>query len=104
MKTYSDEYLEHYADRFVAMRLDLHGINLAQYLAAPARYERLALEPFPLLPEQRAVQARLDAEAVRAAAEVAHLPQRNGAVVEPLHHHRHPKRSPLAMFARRVKA
>lgn len=35
---------------------------------------------------------------------MTHLPQRNGAVVEPLHHHRHPKRSPLAMFARRAKA
>jgi hypothetical protein len=103
MKTYSDEYLEHYADRYVAMHLRGHGITLEQYLAAPARYEHLALEPFPLLPEQRAVQERLDTEAARVEAEVAHLPRRNGAVVEPLHHHRHPKRSPLAMFMRRVK-
>lgn len=103
MKTYSDEYLEHYADRYVAMHLKGHGVSLEQYLAEPARYEHLTLEPFPLLPEQRAVQARLDAEAAKAEAEVAHLPRRNGAVVEPLHHHRHPKRSPLAMFARRAK-
>lgn len=73
MKTYSDEYLEHYADRYVALRLKGHGVTLMQYLAAPARYEHLALEPLPLLPAQRAVQARLDEEALRAEAEVAHL-------------------------------
>lgn len=102
MTTYSDEYLNHYADRFVAMRLDLHGVRLDQYLANPDHYEALALEPLPLLPQQKAVQARLDA-ADKAAAEVAHLPQRNGAIVEPLRHHRFPKRSPLAMFLRRAR-
>lgn len=103
MKTYSDEYLEHYADRYVALHLRGHGITLEQYLVEPARYEHLALEPFPLLPEQQAVKEQLDAEAARVEAEVAHLPRRNGAVVEVLHHHRHPKRSPLAFFARRAK-
>lgn len=103
MKTYRDEYLKHYADRYVAMHLRGHGITLEQYLADPARYEDLALEPFPLLPAQREIQERLDAEAARVEAEVAHLPRRNGAVVEVLHHHRHPKRSPLAFFARRAK-
>jgi hypothetical protein len=103
MKTYSDEYLEHYADRYVAMHLRGHGVSLEQYLADPTRYEHLALEPFPLLPEQQAAQQRLDAEMARVEAEVAHLPRRNGAVVEPLHHHRHPKRSALAMFVGRVR-
>lgn len=105
MKTYSDEYLDHYADRYVAMHLKGHGITLDQFLANPARYEHLALEPFPLMPEQKAVRDRLDAqaEAVRVEAEVAHLPRRNGAVVEPLHHHRHPRRSPIAMFYRKAK-
>lgn len=105
MTTYSDEYLNHYADRFVAMRLSLYGVRLDQYLANPAHYEALAMEPLPLLPQQRAVQARLD-EADKVAAEVAHLPQRNGTTVEPLRHHRHPRRGTpalSALFARRVK-
>lgn len=102
MTTYSDEHLNYYADRFVAMRLDLHGVRLDQYLANPAHYEAMAMEPLPLLPQQRAVQARLDV-ADKAVAEVAHLPQRNGAIVEPLRHHRFPRRGTLAMFVRRVK-
>lgn len=102
MKTYRTEYLEHYADRYVALHLRGHGITLDQYLAAPARYEHLALEPLPLLPVQREIQERLDIEAAKVEAEVAHLPQRNGAVVEPLHHHRHPRRGTVAMFPRRA--
>lgn len=106
MTTYSDEYLEHHADRFVALRLDLHGLSLEQYLAAPERYEHLAHEPFPLLPAQRAVAERVYAQELAEEAErqTADLPRRNGAVVEPLHHHRHPKRGPSANFTRRAKA
>ncbi|MEX0745291.1 MAG: hypothetical protein WD118_06780 [Phycisphaeraceae bacterium] len=93
MTIYSDEYLERMGDRYVALHLRGHGVTMVQYLSDPERYEALALEPMPLLPAQKAVQARLDAEAglAPAEAEVAHLPQRNGAVVEPLHHHRHPR-------------
>ncbi|WP_445157374.1 hypothetical protein [Halomonas sp. E14] len=101
MTTYPDEYLEYYADRYVALYLKGHGVTLDQYLYDPARYEPLAEAPLPLLPEQQAVQARLDAEAERVEAEVAHLPRRNGAVVEPLHHHRHP-RSAQCDFKRRT--
>jgi len=108
MSTYSDEYIEHHADEFVAMRLDRRGLTLDQYLDNPARYADLVLEPEPLLEAQAEIQARLDAEHGRPLVEreVEGLPCRNGALVEPLHHkRRHPKRNPRsANFARRVKA
>ena len=59
MRTYSDAHLEHYADRFVGLRLARHGVNLAQYLANPPAFERLALEPEPLLPAQQAAVLRI---------------------------------------------
>ncbi|WP_085919065.1 hypothetical protein [Halomonas sp. CSM-2] len=59
MTTYSDETLEQYADRFVQLRLARHGVNLAQYLANPVQFERLALEPEPLLPAQQAAVLRI---------------------------------------------
>lgn len=59
MRTYSDAIIEHYADRFIALRIARHGVNLAQYLINPAQFERLALEPEPLLPKQQAVVLRL---------------------------------------------
>ncbi|SDK30924.1 hypothetical protein [Billgrantia gudaonensis] len=127
MTLYSDAYLEHYADRFIALRLARHGVNLAQYLAHPERYEARALEPEPPLAAQRAVALRLwwgwdtglaprgdggeatglpenwqdwrellaqwRADAEAAEREVAHLPRRNGAVIEPLHHHRYERRN-----------
>lgn len=104
MNTYSDEYLNYYADRYVAMHLRGHGISLEQYLHDPGHYEHLALEPFPLLPQQQAVRDRLDTETAPTAveAEVAHLPRRNGVVVEPLRHHRYPRRGLLAMFYRKA--
>jgi len=122
MRTYSDATIEHYADRFIALRLARHGISLEQYLAHPERCERLALEPEPLLAAQQAAALRLwwgwdtglapagastaptalpanyqcwreliaqwrDAEAT-VERDIAHLPRRNGAIIEPLHHHR----------------
>lgn len=122
MRTYSDAHLEHYADRFIALRMARHGVNLAQYLINPHQFERLALEPEPLLPAQEAAVLRIwqrwdtglaeqTAEPTEAAPdeEPSELPpefavweefllglgnnkairQRNGAFVEPLHHHRH---------------
>jgi len=119
MRTYSDAHLEHYADRFIALRMARHGVNLAQYLINPAQFERLALEPEPLLPAQEAAVLRIwqrwdtglaDADIQpEGKAESAELPpeyavweefllgvgnnkvirQRNGAFIEPLHHHRH---------------
>lgn len=104
MKTYSDEYLNHYADRYVAMQLKRHGVTLEQYLASPAGYERLALEPFPPLPAQLAVQRQIDAETERQEASIEHLPRRDSVAIEPLRHRRFPKRSWLGFFTRKVKA
>lgn len=59
MNTYTDEYLDHYASRYVALYLKGHGITLPQYLAAPDRYEHLAFAPLPLLPAQHNVVLRL---------------------------------------------
>ncbi|NVF14984.1 hypothetical protein [Vreelandella maris] len=59
MRTYSDAHLEHYADRFIALRMARHGVNLAQYLINPHQFERLALEPEPLLPAQEAAVLRI---------------------------------------------
>lgn len=106
-RLYSVNYLERCADQYAAMRLHAHGVTLDQYLADPARYEHLALEPEPLLPQQRAVQARIDAEeaAARLENELDSLPRRNGAVIEPLHHNRYPRRQPAAHFkGRRAEA
>ncbi|WP_237673607.1 hypothetical protein [Vreelandella profundi] len=133
MRTYSDAHLEHYADRFIAQRMARHGVNLAEYLVNPAQFERLALEPEPLLPAQQAAVLRiwqqwdtaLAATASEPAPEVEEpfqLPgvyavweefllgignnkairQRNGAFIEPLHHHRHTnQRNRSANFARK---
>lgn len=60
MRTYSDAHLEHYADRFIGLRLARHGVNLEQYLANPRRYEKdEALKEEPLLPAQERAIARL---------------------------------------------
>lgn len=128
MTTYTDEYLEHYADRYMALRLRRHGVSLEDYLADPGRYEPLALEPLPLLPKQRMVAHRLRAQeeaeklnrafirfartvakeyvaaqkAREAERPVENLPRRNGAVVEPLRHHRWPRRAHKAFFDKKA--
>jgi len=123
MNRYTNAHLEHYADRFIALRLARHGVSLEQYLANVERFERLALEPEPPLPAQQAAILRLWAEQDAGLASLggdsepaplpdnhqdwrellarwrleteaaerplAHLPQRNGAVIEPLRHHCH---------------
>lgn len=38
--TYTDEYLEHYGDRFVALKLRDTGLTFEQYLAAPRAHEQ----------------------------------------------------------------
>lgn len=99
---YSVHYLEYYADRFITLRLVAHGLCLEQYLAAPAELEALYADRFlPLLPAQKLVQQQLDAieaEAYGIEAQVTHLPCRNGAVIEPMHHHRFHKRSFKSFF------
>lgn len=64
MTTYSDAYLEYYADRFVQQRFSRLGITLAQYLANVEACEKLltqprALAPEPLLPAQQKVALKL---------------------------------------------
>ncbi|WP_041863167.1 hypothetical protein [Bordetella petrii] len=104
MTIYSDAYLSHYADRYVAMQLKRHGVTLEQYLANPAHYDRLEFEPFPPLPAQLRVQQQMDAEAARAEQEIEHLPRRNGAAIEVLRHRRHHRRTFFSFFTRKVKA
>lgn len=104
MKTYSDDYLDHYADRYMALQIRRHGVTLVQYLDNPAHYEHLALEPFPPLPAQLAVQRQIDAETARQEADIESLPRRDGVAIERLRHRRFPKRSWLGFFVRKVKA
>ncbi|WP_447926924.1 hypothetical protein [Vreelandella sp. EE27] len=127
MTTYSDSELEYFADRFVRLRLSRHGFNLAQYLANPVTAERAALEPEPLLPAQQKavlkIWQRWDTGLAPTAPEETPtepveyaaweelliglgnnqaIRQRNGAYVEPLHHHRHePRNRHTANFARK---
>lgn len=100
--TYSDEYLNYYADRYVAGRLHAHGVSLDDYLADPDRYAALAWEPESLLPAQLAVAARLavqwglDDEHERLSAGLeaglaGTTRLADGSLVEPLHHHRMPQ-------------
>lgn len=59
--TYPDEYLEYWADRYVARGYFYRGVTLMQFLANPQRYEndeRYA-DPLPLLGRQRRIQSRL---------------------------------------------
>lgn len=59
-------------------------------LAAKSR----AAEPAPAeWQDWRELVEQWRAEAEQAEAAVAHLPRRNGVIVEPLHHHRHPRRA-----------
>lgn len=56
-----------------------------------------------MLMDWRELVEQWRAEADHAEAAVAHLPQRNGTFVEPLHHHRHPRRAG-AGFVKRGEA
>lgn len=102
---YSDAYIEDRAEEFCALSLADQGVSLLQFLADPERYRRAAGLFRPLLPEQRTVQQRLDAEADAAEAEALRAcPDaecRGGAYIKPLHHHSYGNRSPQCDFRRR---
>lgn len=75
MTTYSDAYLNHFADRYVELGLRDLNITLLQYLAAPqaceraaAEFQRLGQQPDPLIMPQQIslMEAQLEAD-VRAA-------------------------------------
>ena len=55
---YTDEFLNHHADRYVSHGLRDCGVTLLQYLADPPRYQALA----GLLPRQRIAAGKALAE------------------------------------------
>ena len=57
-----DPQLNYHADRYIAQRISAHGITFERYLSDPAYFDALALQPEPLLPAQRTVAERLDAD------------------------------------------
>lgn len=107
---YTDEQLDYWGDRFIAERIrSTLGITFERFLNYPRHYVRQArrktVERFhafkrhaeelmattdratigdfdDLLPAQAAIRQELD---------IADLPRRNGAAIEPLKHHRHPR-------------
>lgn len=99
---YPDEYLDHHADEFQRKRIFAHGVTLEQYLSDPARYDHLEFEPEPLLQEQVAVALRFEPEVAQAEATLQELTCRNGTLIEPMHHHRHP-RSKTCDFRRKTR-
>ena len=94
-ETYSDERLDALGGRYIALCLSELGITFEHYLAAPHRYDMDEMAARARRTNHRLV---LDAEAT-----VAHLPCRDGAVMEPMRHHRNPKRSIAAYFNRRAR-
>lgn len=109
---YADEYIEFYAERYIELRLREQGITLLQYLATPLACEAVAernaarghSEPL-ILPQQitrMEAQLRRESEAehwlsrfeavtVQAEQPLAHLPRRDGYIVEKLCHHARPR-------------
>ncbi|HEU4603438.1 MAG TPA: hypothetical protein VFS24_15800 [Steroidobacteraceae bacterium] len=122
--TYPDEYIEYFADRYVAGGWVYQGVTLMQFLALPYRYISSDTTSQPLLGSQlrvrnqliklerraRKAQTQRDGEPLdlvwltrQAERGVEHLPRRNGAPFEPLHHHAHP-RSTTADFNLKIGA
>lgn len=86
MNDYRDDHLNYWSDVWVAAKLGEAGITLDQFLHEPQRYigDDNSPDQFrPLLPRQRAIAEQLERQAERG---VEHLPRRNGAIIEPLHH------------------
>lgn len=77
---YPDAYLNHYADRYVALNLRAAGVSLDQYLARP---DWFAGRVARLLPRQMPAAGRALTVHPPASAVV-----RNGTYIEPLHHRR----------------
>ncbi|MDY6979187.1 MAG: hypothetical protein SV201_04860 [Pseudomonadota bacterium] len=91
---YPDEYLDYWCDTYVFLHLKEHGITVRQFLLDPVPYIERLCNHLPLLPQQRAIQARLDREEVRnlekefeaQLEQDAQVTYRNGAFIEPMHH------------------
>lgn len=100
---YTDDYLEFYAEQYAEHMVYLHGVTLDQYLADPARYRDLLGAPYPLMDRQKAAAERWSNESAEQH-EDCETVMRDGAVIQPMRHHRHPKRSPRAAFWRKRRA
>jgi|GEM_PF-1113183 hypothetical protein len=55
---YTEQYLEHYADRFVELDLYRHGVTLERYLIDPAGCEFAVFELRPIFVLMPSVRAR----------------------------------------------
>lgn len=102
-----DEQLDHWGEVYLATpRLAARGVLFESFLAAPqeilaALAEVDAMQPQPLLAEQRAVRDRVDAlygstaergiERAIDALEHAGACRANGALIERLRHHAYPR-------------
>lgn len=102
--TYTDEYLDHYADRFLELDLGRHGISLETYLRQPEDCERLVREGCDPLIINQALRLSRDVAAARHIAPVERLPRRDGVPVEKLRHHRHHRRHPAPVRFKGAKA
>jgi hypothetical protein len=67
---YSDEYIEHWAQEYRARRVWRYGVPFELFLRQPRQILNALLHQgfLPLLPEQRKVQQRLDADEAEAEA------------------------------------
>lgn len=92
----SPERIDYWGDVFV-QRGYARYTTFAKFMTAPEKWAQRLEDDRPLLPEQVDVQQRVDAldsldETIgileKMERELDHLPRRNGAVVEPLKHHR----------------
>ncbi len=87
---YTDEHIEYWGEVFVAHDLGRY-MAFAVFLCDPhGEMAAIAAGYRPLLPRQRAVQQRIDAEAITAdlTADIAERAVlRNQALVEPIHRH-----------------
>ena len=104
--TYSDEYIHHWGEVFTANNLHLRNLTFETFLLAPEKIlaaiifhdtHKIILKYIPpsLLPEQRAVQKRIDQEheadvveldMVRNLERDAEAHCSNGKFFEPMHH------------------
>jgi len=68
MTIYNEQYLEHYADRFLELDLYSHGVTLERYLFDPAGCEFAVFELRPIIHAAEAEQASSEREAKEQAA------------------------------------
>ncbi|TGG92508.1 hypothetical protein E4656_13635 [Natronospirillum operosum] len=106
MNTHSDEHIEYWGEVFIKERLyRRRGLPFGVFISDPDAYLKQDAEAgdevLPFMTAQKATAESL-AEAERddqellqedAEVEIAHLPRRNGYVVEQMRHRRYPRRT-----------